>query len=193
LSPDLDAAMVDEALRTLNGGFAGVGELAAYHDGWTRDNLARLDPVCRLSREKGTPVLIHVNEPVGHVYPGKINVDAAGLVDMIAAHPNTTFILAHWGGGLMFYALMPEIKKVFANTYFDTAASPFLYSSDVFDIALRTAGADRIVFGTDYPLLGRRRYDMQLDEAGIKSPDREKILGGNMDGLLERGRRDGKE
>ncbi|MFH0822570.1 MAG: amidohydrolase, partial [Pseudomonadota bacterium] len=47
LSPDLDAAMVDEALRTLNGGFAGVGELAAYHDGWTRDNLARLDPVCR--------------------------------------------------------------------------------------------------------------------------------------------------
>ncbi len=44
---------------------------------------------------------------------------------------------------------------------------------------------DKILFGTDYPLLHAGRYFKQLDESGPEGGDREKIMGGNGARLLE--------
>jgi predicted TIM-barrel fold metal-dependent hydrolase len=46
------------------------------------------------------------------------------LFDFISSFREVTVILAHFGGGLMFYELMPEVKDVLTNTYYDTAAAP---------------------------------------------------------------------
>jgi predicted TIM-barrel fold metal-dependent hydrolase len=173
-----------EAARTLNGGFAGLGELAMYHGGWSLADFEALSPSLELAEQKKVPVIIHVNEPVGHDYPGKIPVDFRGLLRIIKANPDVDFILAHFGGGIFVYALMPEVGPIMARTYLDTAASPFLYDCRVFDVASRIMGPDKILFGSDYPLLPLPRYTAELDKAGIDGNLRDGILGENFTKLL---------
>lgn len=185
LSPRGEELTYREARRTLSGGFAGIGELAMYHGGWSLHDFEALSPSLLEASRTGAPVLIHVNEPVGHVYPGKSPVDFRGLLHIIETHPDVDFILAHWGGGVFIYALMPEVRHVLARTYVDTAASPYLYESEIFDVACRVLGPDKILFGSDFPLLALKRYLKELDRAGIDGPVREGILGGNVKRLLK--------
>lgn len=173
-----------EAARTLAGGFAGLGELAMYHGGWNLADFEALSPCLDLADQHKVPVIIHVNEPVGHDYPGKIPVDFSGLLHIIEANPDVDFILAHFGGGVFFYALMPEVGSILARTYLDTAASPFLYDCKVFEVASRIMGQDKILFGSDYPLLPLSRYTKEFDKAGIDSGLRAAILGGNFMKIL---------
>lgn len=175
----------DETERTLKAGFAGIGELAMYRGGWSSEDFDALTPSLKLAEMAGVPVVIHVNEPVGHQYPGKIPVDFSGLLNSIKAHPAVNFILAHFGGGIFVYGLMPEIHRIFAHTYLDTAASPFLYDAKVFDIACRIMGPEKVLFGSDYPLLPLSRYLKQMDAAGMDGSLRDAILGGNLSKLLD--------
>lgn len=179
-----------EAARTLEGGFAGFGELAMYHHGWRLADFEALSPSLQLAQMKKVPVLIHVNEPVGHHYPGKIPVDFSGLLRIIKAHPEVDFILAHFGGGVFVYALMPEVARILSRTYLDTAASPYLYDPKVFRVVADIMGPDKILFGSDYPLLPLSRYVQQLDHAGIDEGTRNGILGQNAAGLLSKGEED---
>jgi uncharacterized protein len=178
-----------ETERTLKAGFSGIGELAMYHAGWTLADFEALSPSLELADMAGVPVVIHVNEPVGHHYAGKIPVDFRGLVRIIEANPEVTFILAHFGGGIFIYGLMPEISRVFARTYVDTAASPFLYDAKVFEITCRIMGPDKVVFGSDYPLLPLSRYLKQLDAGKVNGSLREAILGKNLLSILARKRK----
>jgi uncharacterized protein len=175
-----------EAKRTLEGGFSGLGELAIYHRGWSRKDIEALDPVLKLAAENKVPVVLHVNEPVGHHYCGKIPVDFSALVSVISNNPDVDIVLAHFGGGVFIYSLMPEIETVLRRTYVDTAASPFLYDSRVFDIACRVIGPEKILFGSDFPLLSMTRYVSQLDQSGISETSRNAILGDNAAKLLQK-------
>jgi len=184
LSPVGGEANSREASRTLAQGFSGIGELAVYHGGWSPSDFEALGPCIELARDAGVPVLIHVNEPVGHEYPGKVPVDFRGLLHTIEAHPHSDFILAHWGGGIFIYALMPEVRKILARTYLDTAASPYLYSPDIYEIACRIMGQDKILFGSDFPLLGLERYLKDLEKIQLDETVQSAILGRNAERLL---------
>jgi uncharacterized protein len=168
-----------EAERAIRGGFAGLGELATYQRGWSLADLEDLNPSLEIAGNAGVPVMIHVNEPVGHDYPGKIAVDYGGLLRIIKDNPEVNFILAHFGGGVFVYGLMPEVASVLSRTYFDTAASPFLYDSKIFEIACRIVGPDKILFGSDFPLLPLSRYLKELDKSGVDESVRKAILGDN--------------
>lgn len=74
---------------------------------------------------------------------------------------------------------MPEVRESLKNVFYDTAATPYIYSSKIYSTAVEIAGADKIVFGSDYPLLGVGRYKSSI-EGEIDSPEeREKIFSGN--------------
>ena len=66
-----------------------------------------------------------------------------GLLRIIENNPDVDFILAHFGGGIFVYALMPEISKALARTYFDTAASPYIYSATIFDAVRGIIGPEQ--------------------------------------------------
>jgi predicted TIM-barrel fold metal-dependent hydrolase len=93
-------------------------------------------------------------------------------------------ILAHWGGGFFFYELMPEIAAVCQGVYYDTAASPFLYTKKIYKTAIDIIGPQRILFGSDYPLIPPQRYKQEMQEAGVGAKDLEAILEGNAQRLL---------
>jgi hypothetical protein len=81
---------------------------------------------------------------------------------------------------------MPEVAKSMANVYYDTAASPFIYSKKIYPIVREIVGVERILFGTDFPLILPRRYFKELEECGLSRKDREKILGRNFFRLIEK-------
>ncbi|MFZ5585962.1 MAG: amidohydrolase family protein [Thermodesulfobacteriota bacterium] len=171
-----------EAERALGLGLHGLGELAFYD----RDlDLNALAPLCRLCAEAGRPLLLHTNEPVGHVYPGKAPMTLKALYDLLKAHPATRFVLAHMAGGLFFYAtLKKEAPAVLANAWLDTAAGPFLYRPRAYALAVELMGADKLVYGSDFPLLALPRYQKELAQAGLAGADLDRVMGANALALI---------
>ncbi|MCU0822453.1 MAG: amidohydrolase family protein [Spirochaetes bacterium] len=92
--------------------------------------------------------------------------------------------MAHWGGGMLFYELMPEINEEFKNIYYDTAASPLLYKDDVYDIAIKIVGSERIIFGSDFPLIKFKRHIDSITKSVKNREDRKNILGRNAEKIL---------
>ena len=177
---------VAEAERCLDGGLAGIGELAFYQAGIDESALKQLAPIMKMCADRDLPVLIHTNEPVGHAYHGKTPLTLAQIYGLIKRFPETNIVLAHWGGGLFFYSLMKrEVKQTLTNVFFDTAASPFLYEPDIYQLAVRLIGVDNILFGSDYPLLPPARYFGEMRETGLTKAQIDKICGGNAKRLLK--------
>ncbi|MFP3999281.1 MAG: amidohydrolase family protein [Desulfobacterales bacterium] len=175
-----------EVRRCLDAGLSGVGEIALYQEGGiTQDAIDRMAPIMEQCKDRGLPVLFHTNEPVGHKYPGKSDNTLAQIYNLVKTYSENTIILAHWGGGLFFYSLLKkEVRQVLANVYFDTAASPFLYNPQIYRVAAELAGEDRIVFGTDYPLIAPERYYREIESAGLAGSARRKLLGENAAGIF---------
>lgn len=181
----LSPAGPKETERCLGLGLSGVGELALYHLNSSFDDVVFFKDIIGICLKHDVPLLLHTNEPVGHQYPGKTQMSLNDLYNFLKEYPLSRIVLAHWGGGLFFYALMKkEVRKVLANVWFDTAASPFLYRPDIYRTAGEIVGYDKILFGSDYPLLKPGRYVKEMEHAGLSSEQSEKVLGGNAEGLL---------
>jgi predicted TIM-barrel fold metal-dependent hydrolase len=175
----------EEAQRCLKAGLAGVGELALYHSGLSQDVQDTLGELMHLCARLDVPVLFHTNEPVGHAYQGKTPMNLSEIYQLIKRYPSNRIVLAHWGGGLFFYGLMKkEVGDAFRNVWFDTAASPFLYKPEVYRVASDIIGPDKILFGSDYPLLSPKRYFQEMKSAGISQEVIRKISGENAACLL---------
>jgi hypothetical protein len=171
----------EETQRCLQeGGLSGIGELAFYQNGIENDSLARLEPVMEICRDRNLPVLIHTNEPVGHQYPGKTPNTLAQIYQLIDTFSQNDIVLAHWGGGLFFFSLLKkEVKQRLNRVYFDTAASPYLYDPSVYRLAIELVGADKILFGSDFPLLPPARYFKEMKAAGLSAEEMKQICGLN--------------
>ena len=179
----VNPAWGDDALaeveRCAAAGLIGIGELHPDTQGYGIEDASVMAPLMALAKRLGMPVLTHASEPVGHAYPGKGTVTPDRLLRFIEAFPGQPVIAAHWGGGLPFYALMPEVKAALSDVYFDTAASPFLYTSDVFPSVTRIVGPERVLFGTDFPLIKHPRLLAQVRESGLSDEAQALITGGN--------------
>ena len=165
-------------------GLYGIGEIAFYNGGMTESNIKYLREVLEASVEFSLPVCLHLNEPVGHQYPGKYDPSLSIVYELIKSVPGAVVILSHWGGGMLFYELMPEVRETLKNVYYDTAASPYLYRSEIYSTALNIIGADKIIFGSDYPLLGAERYMKSIESEIISQEDRDKVSGRNAKRIL---------
>ena len=184
VNPGWGAEALAEVERCAAAGLKGIGELHPDSQNFDITSRSMMAPIMELAQSLNLPVLVHTSEPVGHQYPGKGRTTPDRVYQFIKDFPRNTIICAHWGGGLPFYGLMPELSGELANVFFDTAASPFLYRKEVFEVAVKTTGADKILFGTDYPLIGHRNLLSQIEEVNIDEEVRSAILGGNAAALL---------
>jgi hypothetical protein len=178
-----------ELERCVKGGAKGIGELRLDTQFSQSKWLESIKPIAEFAIENDLILHIHSSEPVGHQYPAKGIATPDKLYALITQFPDLKLVCAHWGGGLPFYALMPEVKTALKNVYFDTAASPFLYISQIYSQVAQIAGADKILLGSDYPLLPVKRYVKEIDGLGLPAATRKKILGGNAEKLLGIGKK----
>ncbi len=176
-----------EVERCLDKGLVGVGELMPDGQGYSFSDPC-LDRVLETALYRRKSVMIHAGEPVGHRYPGKSRSTVEAFYDLALRHPQAQLIAAHWGGGLCFYELMPEVRQALRNVYYDTAASPFLYGDEVFSLAAQVV-PDKILFATDFPLLTPQALLTRVRGVGLSETVLASVLGGTASRLLPAGDR----
>ena len=103
--------------------------------------------------------------------------------------PDLKFIVPHLGGTIPFLlgrigrGNPEQIRNTLRALYYDTLNG----SAEALASACRVYGADRLLFGTDYPycdeLMFRRRLSY-LGEAGLDSKELEQVTGGTATALL---------
>jgi predicted TIM-barrel fold metal-dependent hydrolase len=174
-----------EVERCLKNGLSGVGELAFYTSGIDDRCLCSLDPIMDLAATYNCPVMLHTNEPVGHYYAGKSPNTLFQIYTLIQRFRQNRIILAHWGGGIFFYSLLKkEVRDTLTNVWFDTAASPYLYQLSIYSLAIQMAGADKVLLGSDFPLLKPGRYFKEMNQAGLSAAQQKAVCGVNAAKLL---------
>jgi uncharacterized protein len=174
---------VDELRRCAAMGLRGIGELNCDAQGFSLDDPA-LDAAVAASIELQLPWTLHCSEPVGHGYAGKGSATPDRVARFAEGHPDLRLICAHLGGGLPFYAHMPEVAQLCRRLWFDTAAVPFLYEPSAYRTVADICGADRLLFGSDYPLLTIERYRNGFESAGLDLQSISLVQGGNAAALL---------
>ena len=182
LNPALPSWEV-EARKALDGGARGFGELRPHNQGW--DPLGpRAKRLYALASEANAVLLWHVSEEVGHAYPGKEGgISASELWRVAVEFPALRMIGAHLGAALSFFLHMPEVKQALANVWFDTAAFGLLYDDRSVARLVDLAGPERVLFGSDYPLLSPRRQ-LKRVTALLSGDVAQAVCGGNAESLF---------
>lgn len=183
---------LDEVKRAIDRGLVGIGEILPAAQGHS----IRDDPflaVVELAIELDVPLCLHGAEPVGHDYPGRVETPLQDYVWLARQYPALKLILAHLGGLLPFYELNRSVQNGMRNVYYDTAAAPLLYRPDVYRTVAQIAGAEKVLFGSDYPLLIYPRRSRipgfgdllaEIRGSGLDEEQLTLILGGNIKKLL---------
>jgi predicted TIM-barrel fold metal-dependent hydrolase len=174
IQPNAGDAAIREFRRCIENGIAGAGELNADGQGFRLDDTGFVN-LALAATELDAPLMLHTNEPVGHTYPGKGHLPLAAIYALVKQLPDLRLVLAHWGGGYPFYELMPEVRAASQNVFYDTAASPLLYAPQIFRAAVNIVGADKVLFGSDFPLIlypkTQKKPDMRLFLDQVRAVD----------------------
>ena len=181
--PGAGAGALAEVRRAKDLGLIGLGELSPHSQ-----KIPLSDPwwikLLDLAGELKLPVNLHVTDPQSAHYPGRIETPLADFVRLAREFPMTRFILAHWGGGLAFDSEGRPLK----NVWYDTAASPLMYGPEVWTQAVAAGHGDRVLFGSDYPLIlypsaetapSFAGFLHEAKSAGMPETQTAAILGGN--------------
>ncbi|TVP80012.1 MAG: amidohydrolase [Puniceicoccaceae bacterium] len=183
-----DSTVLEQLKNAQSLGFCGVGEIHLGVQPWdiSSDVWQTLAEWCTA---QAWPINFHVTEAAGHPQAESVATPLQTFIDIARKTPELKMILAHWGGGLPFFALNPKLKPVLRNVYFDTAASPLLYDMTIFRQVIQLVGPEHVLYGSDYPLRlyprEQKLPDMQRFVTAIQhdaqlSPEECKwILGGN--------------
>ena len=172
-------ATLDEVRRARAEGLIGLGELSPHSQSYEVDDPVFAD-VLQLAGQLRLPVNLHVTDPASRPYVGRIETPLTDFARLARQFPETTFILAHWGG--MLPVTDPGANSpALPNVYYDTAASPLLYDAGVWHRALPTFGHERVLFGSDFPL---NLYPRQDETAAMIRFVAEARTGGAGDAVL---------
>jgi len=156
----------------VSGGMKGVKLLIAL-----KATDKRLDPIMERLTERGVPVLHHTWYKA--VWQGEQESTPADLAELALRHPEAKIILAHLGGGRERGVL--DLVD-FPNLHYGTSGSQ--PEAGLVEYAVRKLGAERVVFGSDWPC---RDFGVQLGRilaAEITPEQRSLILRGNAERLL---------
>jgi len=183
--PPLARGAEEELLRCREKGLWGVGELFPEGQGFDLSDIRQTWRLAGACHESGMPVVFHTAEPVGHAYPGKGTVGPAEAVALCTHHPELKVVFAHMGGGLWLYELMPEMATTLQNAWYDTAALPFLYGPAIYRAVWAAGVGEKILFGSDFPILKWPRHARHIEAAGLPPEQMAALLAGNADRFFQ--------
>ena len=146
-----------------------VGELVPYLMGWRNYADPRVWEILEVVQAKNMVLSFH---------PNKRPED---MLAMIKQFPHLTIVVAHLDGyGLYDFAI--ETMQKHENVYFDISAHGT--REGMLADAVSKVGAERILYGTDYPGYDPAPFIESVLNAKISDGDKEKIFYGNAACLL---------
>ena len=153
---------------------------------------------CTVGEHVATPVF-----DLASAYRVPCLIDFVGRLEpcetAIARHPDTRFIICHFGRYLStdedLGDAFIDVAERYLNAYLDTSGVVLLHKVEE---AVRRVGAERILFGTDGPHCSKdgpnyveadtidyaRHAIEAIDSLDLSLPEREAIFGGNISRLL---------
>jgi predicted TIM-barrel fold metal-dependent hydrolase len=146
-----------------------IGELCGYVSGFAYDTPA-FSNAMRLAGEMGMIVQIH-------------NDDASDMDRLCQEFPHITFVLAHLGDSPEEIKERIELAARHRNLYLDISGHGY-QRMGILEQAVRLAGAERVLFGSDYTINDPAGVIARLDKSNFEPEVREMILGGNLVRLL---------
>lgn len=146
------AAALEEMKRSRDDGLIGLGEMCPWSFG-AKPTDSEWMQVFHLAVDMSWPVNLHVTDPDGRRYPGRVETPLEDVMALAEALPDLRLILAHLGGGLAFGRGGERARNASRNIFYDTAALPLMYRRAAYNCAMDASGPGRVFFGTDYPLM----------------------------------------
>jgi predicted TIM-barrel fold metal-dependent hydrolase len=141
--------------RCAAGGARGIGELRPDNQEWSLEEMAG-EALADAARRHNLILLFHVTEPGNRTYPGRHGCTAEDFVAFAATHPDLTIIGGHLAGDAF------RTGNPAPNVYADTAAQPFLYPDEDALPALTAPPTNRLLLGSDFPLITQSRQVAEL-------------------------------
>lgn len=138
-------------------------------------------PIFEFANERGLMVKSHATfpfDPEGTTIPGRFSA----LSD---SFPNVTWILAHAGSSDPLSGRGPqavEAASTLDKVYLETCSSVCAYGTT--EYIVRNAGADKVLYGSDTPLMDSRQEIGKILTADLPEDDKRKVLGLNAMRLL---------
>lgn len=146
-----------------------LGELCGYVGGFRYDTPA-FAAALRKATDLNMIVQIH-------------NDDPADMARLCAENPATTFVLAHLGDSPAECATRIALAARFPNLSLDISGHGF-QRMGILELAVRAAGAERILFGSDYTINDPAGGIARIQMADFPADTKEMLLGGALLRLL---------
>ena len=166
---------LEEVERMHKAGVKLVGELVPYLQGWDHTGhdygSKEFTEILALAGEYGMVVSYHTMPEW-----------APQMEKMVSSNPGVTFVAAH-PGQKADYLLHVERMKKYPNLYLDISGTG-LFRYGLLASAVKTVGAGRILFGTDYPICNPRMYVQAVLGEHISQEEKEDILFSNAQRIL---------
>ena len=166
----------EEIARCVERGAIGIGEI--FPDGQNFD-ITEIRETWRIAsscREHNLFLMIHTAEQLGHKYVGKGKTGAKEAAQFCYNHPEIKVVFSHFGGGLWAFESMPEMNLILSNAYYDTAAMPWLYSEKILDAIFAIGAGDKVLFGSDWPILDFSKYGKLLERSSLSEEQKSMLL-----------------
>lgn len=171
IHPDYVDESCAEIARAADAGYRLVGELVHYACGWDFSHKG-LYPILECARARGMVVSLHSSG----------EADIEGAQALCAAFPTLPFVLAHPGDGAR-PRHHAEAMKRHANLFLDLSGTG-LFRYGTLTYLVREVGAERILFGTDYPICTPAEYVGGVLCERLSRAERSLIFAGNAKRLL---------
>ena len=140
---------------------------------------SRVEPFIRYARDEALPVMVHC---------GRWQEMSSYLLvlEVAAAYPDVDFILSHMGGDT------PELEMGTIDAVREGGLSNVHLGTEgvreywAVQRAVDELGAEKVIFGSDFPLGHPRMYLGVIDALKITEGQRDLVLGGNIFRLVNR-------
>ncbi len=144
----------------------------------------RLLPAYATALEMGLPILFHSGEAEVAGYKEADYGRPKNFEPVLKQFPGLTVILAHLAKG--FFEELMEIAPRYNNLYFDTSAiltgreiEKGVYSRSQVTQWIRTLGASRVLFGSDWPWYDPLLAIEEIKSLNLEQDEKKRILGQN--------------
>ncbi|MCQ2471530.1 MAG: amidohydrolase family protein [Clostridia bacterium] len=133
--------------------------------------------IYELCEKKGLPILIHTGDSrYDYSNPNR-------LMPILDIYENLTIIGAHFGG----WSIWDEASQLLwdkKNFYVDCSSSFFALSDEKIVEIIHRYGADRVLFGSDYPMWNPLDEINRLNSLDLTQSEKEKIFALNAEKLF---------
>jgi uncharacterized protein len=172
VSPLMPARMISELTRAVDElGFVAIKLYPPYiADGdFSRPEW---DPIYQFADERGLAVLFHTGQ----------DAPPQALLKIAPRFPKAHFVAGHSGNTPQERAQAIAAAQAYPNVYLETCST--FRTPGVIEQLVEEAGADRVLFGTDMPLMDPRAQLGKIITACIPDEAKRQVLGENVRRLL---------